>query len=667
MPIDPSAVQWDAPAKGGPAPIDPGQVKWDSQGTGSRAIDMANAFGTGGNRGFLRLLGLPVDTVANVLDLGRAAIGAPVTAITGSTPKWLEVPDRKTIVGSGDYLIDQAQKSRPGAAVLTPVNPDYEGGYIQNAGQALSGSLMGPQSTAQAVNQAALGVISGTAGKFVGDRTGNPALAVTASMLPLAAQHYGSSAVQRVVRGGEDGRRNMEQRVQDLKNSGVESPTLGLASGNPLIGGMENILQNTPGAVGTMRAARDKAVQGLQDRTQGAADLASSNRGSLEAGMSIQRGLNKDFRDATRATTTGLYDDLGNVIPPQTPVNVAGTKAAIDALNPVIEGAPNLSPLFQNSRMLGIGRAMDADTVGTKIQGGGGLMNPPVVVRQPVSSDVLPFQAVKKLRTLVGQEISDNTIMSDVPRSKWNPLYGALSEDMRSAAAQTGPEATAAFNRANDYNRAVIGRTERVAPMADAGTPETAFRMYSKAAEDNLSTLRAVKKSLPEDARGDAAGTVIDRLGRARAGSQDDVGSMWSPETFLTNWNRMTPETRAEMFSGFKNSADVKSAVDNVARATAMMRGNSQLWANPSGTAANITARGTLGLIGLGGAGAATGALSPLIPLAAGGGVLGANLMARAFTSPRVVRAMASQNYLDNPLLAGQAGSLISGGLLQDK
>jgi hypothetical protein len=665
MPIDTAAVQWDEMPKENS--IDAGKVKWDDEGSGNRGVDMINAFGTGGNRGLLRLVGLPVDTVANVLDLGRAALGTPVTALTGNTPKWLQIPDRKTIAGSGEYLIDKARRTRPGAAVLTPVNPTYEGGYIQNAGQAVAGAMIGPQSTMQAVNQGLLGVASGTAGKFAGDRTGSPELAIAAGMLPLGAQHYGAGAVQRVVRGGEAGRRDMAQRIQDLENAGVTSPTLGLASGNRLIGGMENLLQSTPGAVKIMRGARDKVVQGMQDRTQDAADMASMNRGSLESGISIQKGLNQNFRDQTTATTTRLYDDLGEVIPADTPVNVARTKTAINTLNPVIEGAPNLSPMFQNSRMLGIGRAMDADTVGTTIQGGGGLWNAPVAVRQPVSTDKLPFQAVKKLRSAVGQEISDNTIMSDVPRSKWNPLYGALSEDMRGAAAQTGPAATAAFNRANDYNRAVIGRMDRVAPLADAKTPETAFRMYSRAAEDNLSTLRAVKKSLPEGARGDAAGTIIERLGRARAGGQDDTGSAWSPDTFLTNWNRMTPQTREELLSGFKNASEVKAAVDSVARATSLMRENSQLWANPSGTAASLAARGTLGAIGLGGAGAISGALSPLIPLAAGGGVLGANLMARAFTSPRVVRAMASKNYLDNPLLAGQVGSLISGGLLQDE
>ena len=671
------ASAFDADVFGGATAAPKSTLRPREKGTGSTAMDAGNALGTGYFRGLTRFAGLPVDTAANVIDLGKAAIGAPYTAITGRTPDALQIQPREQVPGSGEWLLRQARKTAPGRGMVDPVNPDYEGGYIQLAGGALNG-VMRPNTTQQAVNQAINSVAGASAGKLTFDSTGSTELAIAAGMSPTLVQKYGTDAVQYAVRGGESGRKAMEQRIQDLRDAGVEKPTLGLASGNKLVGGVENLLSNTPGAMSVMARSREGAIDGLQRRTQQAADGASSNRGTLEAGMAIQKGLNRDFRDSTKATTTALYDRLGEVIPPQTPVNVAATKAQIRALNPVIEGAPNLSPMFQNSRMLGIGRAMDADTAGTapgvmlEIKGGGGLMNAPVVKQGPgipggSSTDRLPFTAVKQLRTAVGNEISDNTIMSDVPRSKWNPLYGALSGDMKTAAAQVGPQATAAFNRANTYNRATAERTERVAPFADAKTPEQAFRMYAKAGEDNLSTLQAVKKSLPEGARGDAAGTVIDRLGRATNGTQNDTGTAWSPETFLTNWNRMTPATRNEMFSGFKNAAEVKTAVDQVARATSMMRDSSKMWANPSGTGANLAARGVLGAVAGGGAAALGGLLNPAVPLAAGAGLLGTYGLARATTSPRVVNAMASKNYLDPELLRAQTASLIGGGLLDQR
>jgi hypothetical protein len=271
----------------------------------------------------------------------------------------------------------------------------------------------------------------------------------------------------------------------------------------------------------------------------------------------------------------------------------------------------------------------------------------------------LPFEAVKKLRTLVGNEIADSGLASDVPRSKWNPLYGALSEDLRSIAAQSGPDATSAFNRANDHTRAGISRLDRIAPFADVQAPEQAFTNLQRTLGENVSTFQAVKKSLPEGARGVVAGTVIERLGKATNGNQNEMGSVWSPETFLTNWNKMTPKARDELFSGFPGAEKAKADVEAVAKTTAVMRDNSKMWANPSGTGANTFARGVF--VG----GPATDIINPWAPAAIGTAVGGANLLSKALTSPNVVRSMAQRSGGSPSLTNAQIRQLLNSGLLQ--
>ena len=246
----------------------------ESKGSGSGLIDGANAVGTGYFKGLSALAGLPVDTIANIMDLGKAAIGAPYTAITGKpAPDMLQIGDRSKVTGSGANILANVRKTALGQILTEAINPEYEGGYLQNAGGAMSGVIR-PNSWLQAGNQALNSVAGVTAGKAVGDSTGNQALAIAASMAPTAAQNLAISGTKYAIRGGEAGRKEMEQRIQDLKAAGVNNPTMGLASGNSLIGGVENLLQSTPGAVNVMRKAREDAVNGLQAKANTAAATA---------------------------------------------------------------------------------------------------------------------------------------------------------------------------------------------------------------------------------------------------------------------------------------------------------------------------------------------------------------------------------------------------------
>jgi hypothetical protein len=623
-------------------------------GTGSAPMDAGNAVGTGFWRGVSRLAGLPVDTVQNVIDLGKAGAGVVYREATGNAvPASLQVNgDRSDVVGSSDWILKQARKSDTGRLMVDPANPDYEGGYLQAAGGSLAGGVVSPKSLPQLANQAGLAISSATLGKVAADLTGNPALAVTASLTPGAAQLAAGSASRRAVRGGEQGRRAMEQRIQDLNNAGVQNPTLGLASGNQVIGGVENLLQSTPGAVGTMKRARDAVVTGLHENLSNAADLASPTRGSLEAGQAIQGGI-RDFRANFKAKQGALYDKLDQHIDPNSPVDVTRTKQVLSTLNEDIPGAPELSKQFKNARIQSIEQAIGSDTAGAPATvmvyqrppvGGGGIMNapvpqPPVLVQVPPGPTMnqLPFQAVKKTRTLVGNEIADTNLASSVPRSKWTPLYGALADDMQAAANAAGPDAAHAYKQANDYSRAGMTRLDRVQPFVNSDAPEQSFNLLNRSLGDNTSTFQAVKKTLPEGARGTVAATVIDKLGKATPGQQNAAGDAWSPETFLTNWNRMNARGRKELFSGFPNAPQVQRDVESAAKATSMMRDNSRMWANPSGTGANMAARATLGLAPL------SFVASPYAPLAIGGGLLLSRGLAEVATNPASVKFFASK------------------------
>lgn len=131
-------------------------------------------------------------------------------------------------------------------------------------------------------------------------------------------------------------------------------------------------------------------------------------------------------------------------------VAVDNTQRALTALTEPVQGAPNLTPLFQNPRIQAIAKAFMQDA-----------SSPSAIPGRPASTS-LSYEALSKLRTTVGRELEDATLVSDVPRSRWKALYGALSEDMREAAKATGPEAQRAWSRANTYTRAMMDRLDTI-------------------------------------------------------------------------------------------------------------------------------------------------------------------------------------------------------------
>ena len=122
----------------------------------------------------------------------------------------------------------------------------------------------------------------------------------------------------------------------------------------------------------------------------------------------------------------------------------------------------------------------------------------------------------------------------------------------------------------------------------------------------------------------------------------------------------MTPRARDELFSGFQNAPEVKASVESVARAASMMRDSSKMWANPSGSGANIAARATLAAALGGGGASAIGMLNPAVPLGIAGGMIGAKLLAKALTNPEVAQAAARSNTVSPQMLRAQINALLA-------
>ncbi len=479
-------------------------------------------------------------------------------------------------------------------------------------------------------------------------------------------------------RGGEPGRQRVEENIKAFERAGT-TPSVGQATESRFARSVEGLMSRTPGGAGPMVAKAASQADDISAMLDQRASQLVRKTSAEQAGRRIQKSITGEggFVDSFKAKQGQLFDELDKFLPADSRVDVAKTKSTLESLNVQIPGAPNVSKFFQNARIRDIARAFNddlsdpqafltrpdvpdatKDVVRAALEKAGANINHPTVssratgvVGKPqqigldsaeaqellgqISDGKLPYEALKKLRTLVGNELSDATIASDVPRSKWKALYGALSEDLKGAADSAGPDAQAAWSRANNYTRAGMRRIETIESVVEKnGGPESIFRAATSNTKEGATTLRAVMQSLDKDGQKMVTATVLRRLGLAKAGVQGDLGDQFSTETFLTNWNLLSPEAKRALFD--RHGPQFRSDMDQVAKVAANLREGSQVFRNPSGTGQATTQAATVATFALS---VITGNVGTAGAVASGVG--GANLTARLMTNPRFVRWLA--------------------------
>jgi len=489
----------------------------------------------------------------------------------------------------------------------------------------------------QLASGAAAGAGSGVARESGGGEGAQLAAGLIAGLSPTVGTFAGKAAIRGAVRGGEAGRQQMAENIKTFEDAAGITPTLGQATQSRGIQAAETALANVPGSSGFMARRGELQAKALQDSVDEITQKLSPNANGWGAGEAIAKGVDT-FKNNVKTVQKNLYGKLDEFIPAQTPVQVDRSREALAALNEGIEGAPSLSQFFRNAKIGNIERAFLEDldkfakaNVAPGMQGMG--VSP--------AAGKLPYQAVQKLRTMVGSEIADASLVADVPRSKWRALYAALSDDLGTAAEAAGPAAQQAWSRANQYTKASIQRLEQLESVVNRDAPEKIFKAATSGLADGGTQINRVMKSMPVENRREVAAAVLQRLGRARNSAQDEMGAAFSPESFLTNLAAMSPPARAALFSnsGFPG---LREKVEQMGKMASLRREGAQVFANPSGTARQA------GLIGgLSGvlASIATGNVVALASI--GAAAAGARAAAIPLTSPRVTKYLARTTELN--------------------
>lgn len=443
-------------------------------------------------------------------------------------------------------------------------------------------------------------------GEAIGDETGR----LIGTVAPLAA-----GSIARGLHGAVQ-RRIDPKLMREFEAAGID-PSLGQATKLSFIQGLENLAAKFPGGAGVMRRFVDAQQRSLGRGTSVGGSAEQAGRAIEKGAMNyVDRSLAK-WKELDEAVSSKIGGTWFQLVP-------ENTLKALDDLAAPLTGAPGATARLAAERKQLVGLLADIEP-GKRI----------------------PWETLRKIRSRIG-EMTTEALVSGRPQGEIKKLYGALSQDLKNAAYGSGMRRE--FDRANRYYALRQERIEDILQRVvgkEGSMPEDVFKRFMPKDPQAAGKVRAVMRSLNPEERKVVTKAVVERLGKAAPGKQDEFGEVFSSETFLTNWNKLSPGARMQLFS----DSETRKAMNAIAHAAANIRESAKLYANPSGTAGSFAAysiytsplaAGSLLLAGQ--PGAALG-----VALGAGGTALAANLGSRMLTNPKLVKWLATPLSPRNP------------------
>ena len=622
MSIDPSQITWDAPSG---AQIDPSAIQWDDAPQPERGFgnELVRQGGLTLRHGISGAAAIPA-IIADVPRQFSNRIIEGANQVTG-----LDIPRFQSTLKGLNEGLDAIGLPRPENTLERIVGGATEamsgvgsqaaaGNYLRKGGEALInklGELLSERIGTQVVSAGSGGVTSGMARESGAGMGGQILAGLAGGLAPTGIGYGAKELTRRALRGDEAGRQRMLENIKTFEGADT-TPTVGQAAETRTARAVESMLSKTPGGAGVMARKAEQQAKQLQASVNEVADVLSPGADMISSGQKIQAGIT-GFKEGFKGMQRQLYDKLDAYVPKDAPVNVTRTQKILESLNADIPGAPNLSKWFKNAKIQGIDDALAKDLERATVTGS------------------LPYEAIKKLRTLVGNELADSSFMSDVPKSKWKPIYAALSEDLGDTVQRVGPEATKAWKWANLFTKTQLDRMDKLSGIADQNLPEKVFKAATAGTRDGDTMIKQVMGVIPKDARRAVTATVIKKLGQATEGRQNDLGDVFSAETFLTNYNKLSPQAKHTLFN--RHDPAYRAALDNLAKITSNIRDGSKVFANPSGTQPALS-----NWLTTGGAAYALFSGHPMLATGIAGAAGVANVGAKLMTNPEFVKWLAT-------------------------
>ena len=433
------------------------------------------------------------------------------------------------------------------------------------------------------------------------------------------------------------------KRLAAFVNSGVQ-PSLGQVTLNRAVQTTELWLGNIPGASGKMANFAQKAQDDFGKRVANIATRVMTEDGVLVGGKIVipdetvvGKVLQKAVGDKNiynpvnsadswtgrfNSLTSLLYSKVDDYVPKNTLFTIDNTLNKLkNILNPVT-GAEVTSKELQDPFLQKIFTSITKD-----LEANGGKLS---------------YEGIKNIRSEIGSKISENLI-ANKQVGNLKQLYASITSDIENNVLTTGgTKAMNALRRANRVWEAGTTKLEDfLQPIFNKANPDLIVRELMAGAREGATRLNALKTSFKPEQYKVLISSIIDRMGRISPGQgiASEIGEevtgqigRFSSETFLTNWNKLSPAAKQALFSGKGFPKTMVKDMNDLVKVSSVIRESGKTFKNPSGTADRLAAQGVM-FTALGGAATGNPAFLAVMPLV----MAGANVSARLLTNPRFV------------------------------
>lgn len=243
----------------------------------------------------------------------------------------------------------------------------------------------------------------------------------------------------------------------------------------------------------TLTDAADATKAGHDAAIQQVATTLGNSKTLQDAGQQLQAGARNWISQILPQKLGALWQPVDAAIPKDTKLGLPGFSSALGDINKSAGQLEPLAAILKPSAPKALGKAMD------NVAGLGDL-DPGSAPGQYSWGDV------QKLRTTLGDAMSNPKVINDVGAQNLQRLYATLTSDMRGAAGKVSPQAGTLFDQANEGSKTLYqigeGPMSRVVagarPSADDPAPEAVAKGLLSGGKTGASDLQVLRQEIPQ-------------------------------------------------------------------------------------------------------------------------------------------------------------------------